>query len=154
MVFMLDKGKRLKVILVDDDSDDRMLFEEAFTGLKIESNFNMFQNGVELLAYLNSDETDAPDLIFLDLNMPIMGGIETLEHIRKSEKYSRVPIAIYSTSNSDYDIQETLVKGANVYIVKPSSFDKLKKTLDELLKIQWQYSSGGLLLENFVMVIE
>lgn len=151
---MLEKGDRLKVILVDDDPDDRMLFEEAFSELRIESALFLFQNGLELLNHLYSPEAAVPDLIFLDLNMPIMGGMETLENIKQSEKYSKVPIAIYSTSSHESDIEDTLARGANIYITKPADYHKLKKTLDEVLKIQWQYSTSHLKLENFVMVIE
>jgi CheY-like chemotaxis protein len=151
---MLEKGDRLNVILVDDDADDRMLFEEAFSELKIESALFLFQNGLELLNYLYSPETAVPDLIFLDLNMPIMGGMETLENIKRSEKYANVPLAIYSTSSHERDIEDTLARGANIYITKPTDYNKLKKTLDEVLKIQWQYSTSHLRLENFVMVIE
>ena len=151
---MLEKGDRLKVILVDDDPDDRMLFEEAFSELRIESSLFLFQNGLELLDYLYSPETSVPDLIFLDLNMPIMGGMETLENIKRSEKYSNVPIAIYSTSSHERDIEDTFARGANIYITKPTDYNKLKRTLDEVLKIQWQYSAGELLFDNFVMRIE
>lgn len=151
---MLEKGDKLNVILVDDDPDDRMLFEEVFSELRIQSSLFLFQNGLEFLTYLDRPQTPIPDLIFLDLNMPIMGGIETLEHIKRSEKYSNVPIAIYSTSSSDRDIEDTLTRGANVYITKPTDYTKLKRVLDEVLKIQWQYLSGAMILDNFVMRID
>jgi len=151
---MLEKGDKLNVILVDDDPDDRMLFEEVFSELRIQSSLFLFQNGLEFLAYLDRPQAPIPDLIFLDLNMPIMGGIEALEHIKRSEKYSNVPIAIYSTSSSDKDIEESLARGANVYITKPTDYGKLKRILGEVLKIQWQYLSGAMLLDNFVMRID
>lgn len=151
---MLNKGDYLKVVLVDDDADDRTLFEEVFSELKINSSLNLFQNGLEAMDYFNEPQTDVPDLIFLDLNMPIMGGIETLEHLRRSAKYKSVPIAIYSTSSSERDIEDTLVRGANIYITKPSDYKKLQKVLDEVLKVNWQYSTSQLRLENFVMIIE
>lgn len=150
---MLDKGDKLKVILVDDDSDDQMLFKEVFSEIKIGSSLDLFKNGLEFLNHLDKPDTVVPDLIFLDLNMPIMGGIETLEHVRRSHKYSNVPIAIYSTSNQEKDIENTLARGANIYITKPSDYNKLKRTLEDVLKIQWQYSTSHLKFENFVMVI-
>lgn len=151
---MLEKERKLRVVLVDDDADDRALFEEAFSESRIGSSLSLFRNGAEFVDYLDLRGTDVPDIVFLDLNMPLMGGMETLRQVRSSTKYGKVPIAIYSTSGNEKDITETLALGANIYIVKPNDFRKLQRTLDHVLRVQWQYATSALSLENFVMVIE
>lgn len=145
-------SERFNIILVDDDSDDRMLFEEVFSELKLKSKLLTFKNGLEAINYFERADTAVPHVIFLDLNMPIMGGLEVLEILRRTEKYKFVPIAIYSTSSAEKDIEETLVNGANIYITKPNDYDKLKDVMNSVLKMQWQYHNSSLSISTFVMV--
>jgi CheY-like chemotaxis protein len=84
-----------------------------------------------------------PHILFLDLNMPYMSGFECLKVIRADVRFKDVSIAIYSTSSSEKDIEETFVEGANIYIKKPNDFAKLKKVKD-VLNINWQFHSSGL----------
>ncbi|MDT4805281.1 hypothetical protein D3C87_143070 [compost metagenome] len=144
--------KNLKICLVDDDKDDRETFQDAFNELNSDSVLMTFKNGLEAIDYLNTIE-DVPDIIFLDLNMPIMGGLETLREIRKNERYKLLSVVIYSTSSSEKDIEETLVAGANIYITKPTNFRVLKDTLTKVMKMNWQYRASELDKNNFVLVI-
>lgn len=144
--------ERMTVVLVDDDADDRMLFEEVFAELKIKSNLLLFENGLKALKHFDKSDFRVPHIIFLDLNMPIVNGIEVLEALRRTSKYRDVPIAIYSTSSAQKDIEETLVAGANIYITKPTDYNKLKMVLESVLKMQWQYNTSPLSRDNFVMV--
>ncbi|MCY1234714.1 Chemotaxis protein CheY [compost metagenome] len=144
--------KNLKICLVDDDKDDREIFQDAFNELNSENDLMTFKNGLEVIDYLNVIE-DVPDIIFLDLNMPIMGGLETLREIRKNERYKLLSVVIYSTSSSEKDIEETLVAGANIYITKPTNFRVLKDTLTKVMKMNWQYRASELDKNNFVLVI-
>jgi len=149
----MESKDRITVVLVDDDSDDRLIFEDAFSKLKIKSNLVQFQNGLEAIQYFEKEDTKVPHIIFLDLNMPIMTGIEALQILRKDKKYRNVPIAIYSTSNAESDKEATLVSGANIYITKPNDYSKLKQVLESVMKIQWQYNSSELRMDTFVMVL-
>ena len=120
------------ITLADDDEDDRLFFIDAFEELKINTIVNTVNNGRELLNFLNHPETVLPNIIFLDLNMPILNGIECLKEIKLNDRFKEIVVAIYSTSSSDQDIEDTFVLGANIYIKKPSSFDSLKKILSEI----------------------
>jgi DNA-binding NarL/FixJ family response regulator len=62
-------------------------------------------------------------------------------------------IAIYSTSSSEKDIEETFIQGANVYIKKPSDFNTLKKILEDVITINWQYHTSGLNRDNFMFCL-
>jgi len=119
----------MNIILADDDEDDRLFFTDAFEELKINTKVNTYNDGVELMDYLNTDDAILPDILFLDLNMPRKSGKECLIEIRDNEKFQNIAIAIYSTSSSEEDIEETFVQGANIYIKKPSDFTLLKNTI-------------------------
>ena len=112
---------------------------------------NTFDDGVELMNYLNKDDAILPNVLFLDLNMPKKSGIECLIDIKANDKMSGIAIAIYSTSASEEDIEKTFVLGANVYIKKPDSFIKLKKALSEVVSINWQYHTNSLNKDNFLL---
>ena len=139
------------ITLADDDEDDRLFFIDAFEELKINTIVNTVNNGRELLNFLNHPETILPNIIFLDLNMPILNGIESLKEIKLNDRFKDIVIAIYSTSSSDQDIEDTFIIGANIYIKKPSNFDSLKKILSEVVTINWQYHTNGLNKDNFLL---
>lgn len=139
------------ITLADDDEDDRLFFTDAFEELKINTVVNTVNNGKELLNFLNHPETVLPNIIFLDLNMPILNGIDCLKEIKRNDKFSDIAIAIYSTSSSDQDVENTFVLGANIYIKKPSNFNDLKKILSEVVIINWQYHTNGLNKDNFLL---
>lgn len=143
----------MQVLLADDDEDDRLLFREAFNEIKIKTFVNTVNDGVELMSLLNQKNTILPHILFLDLNMPRKSGMECLLEIKKIENLKDIPIAIYSTSASEEDIEETFVSGANVYIKKPSDFGTLKKVLEHVITINWQYQTSGLIKENFLLSI-
>ena len=139
------------ITLADDDEDDRMFFTDAFDELKINTVVNTVNDGVALMNFLNTPETILPNIIFLDLNMPLKSGIECLKEIKSDPKFKDIVIAIYSTSSSEEDIENTFVLGANIYIKKPSNFSKLKDTLSEVVTLNWQYITSGLDKDNFLL---
>lgn len=141
----------ITITLADDDEDDRLFFQDAFEELKINTNVSTCNDGVELMEYLSKPETILPNILFLDLNMPRKNGFECLLDIRKDPKYKDIAIAIYSTSSSEEDIENTFVHGANIYIKKPSDFNTLKKVLSEVVTLNWQYHTSGLNKENFLL---
>lgn len=141
----------ISIVLADDDADDRLFFSEAFEELKIKTVVRMFNDGVFLMDYLTHEETILPQVLFLDLNMPRKSGLECLKEIRANSKFNDMAIAIYSTSSSDDDVENTFIHGANIYIKKPSDFNKLKKVLSDVVTINWQYYTNSLDKENFLL---
>lgn len=139
------------IILADDDEDDRVFFTEAFDELKINTKVNTFKDGVELMEFLNQDDIQIPEIIFLDLNMSKKNGLECLKEIKSNEKFADTAIAIYSTSSSEEHIEETFVRGANIYIKKPNDFNTLKKILSEVVTVNWQYHTSGMNKDNFIL---
>lgn len=141
----------ITITLADDDRDDRMFFTEAFDELKINTIVNTCNDGCALMDYLYHPETILPNIIFLDLNMPRKNGLECLMEIKKDNRFKNIAVAIYSTSASEEDIENTFIRGANIYIKKPSDFASLKKVLSEVVTINWQYQTSSLNKENFLL---
>ncbi len=143
----------IHIILADDDEDDRMFFKDAIDELKVKTKVTLVNDGVEMMEYLNNPDNSLPNVIFLDLNMPRKNGLECLKEIRSNSVLKDLSIAIYSTSASEEDIEETFVKGANIYIKKPNDFNDLKKVLSDVIHLNWQYHTSGLNKDNFMLSI-
>lgn len=141
----------IHIILADDDQDDRLFFTDAFSELKISTKVQTFNDGVELMNYLNQEDAILPDVLFLDLNMPKKSGKECLNEIKENDKFKDIAVAIYSTSSSEEDIEDTFVRGANIYIKKPNDFNILKKVLSDVVTLNWQYHTSGLNKDNFLL---
>ena len=143
----------LRILLADDDESDRLLFKEALEELEIKCIVHTMKNGIQLMDYLAKKDAALPHIIFLDLNMPRKNGLACLKEIRSNEKFKGIPIAIYSTSASNNDIEETFRNGANVYIKKPSDFSMLKQLLAKVVSSSQIYLDQSLNIENFLLKI-
>lgn len=140
----------IEILLVDDDADDRATFADALSELKINTNLTLLEDGRNLLEYLENCEK-MPDILFLDLNMPYKSGVDCLKEIRELSKYNDLSIAIYSTSSTDKDIEDTFIYGANIYIKKPNNFANLKKVLGDVVNMNFQFHNSGLNKETFLL---
>lgn len=117
------------ILQIDDDCDDCELFMEALEEIS-SAQYTAIYDPVEALRKLMEAEI-TPDVIFLDLNMPIMSGIEFLTEIKKQEKLKEIPIIIFSTSQLDHIINEAKDYGAQDFISKPNNFNDLKRILSK-----------------------
>ncbi len=126
--------KPLLVYLADDDEEDSMFFKEALNEVNVEIHIEDFNNGVTLMDTLLKKKNSLPDVIYLDLNMPLMNGEECLDDIKTEPQLSKIPIIIYSTYVDDSLADILRKKGANWYLVKPNSFEKLKNLLQKSLQ--------------------
>ena len=150
----MNEEEKMHIILADDDEDDRNVFKQAIEELGLNIELTIYKSGDELLDYLYEPATvELPHILFLDLNMLCTKYDDCLKDIRKNAKFQDMSIAIYSTSTSEKDIQETFIGGANIYINKPNDFEVLKKSLREVLKINWQFHTSGLSKDTFLFSI-
>jgi CheY-like chemotaxis protein len=143
----------IHILLADDDESDRLLFIEAFEELEINTFVSTVNNGVQLMEVLNMENIKLPQLLFLDLNMPRKNGLECLKEIRNNKNLKDISIAIYSTSDSEKDVEETFLKGANIYITKPNSFKMLKQVLEKAVFTTIKYQEKIMDRENFLLRI-
>lgn len=124
-----------KIVLADDDWDDCDLFCEALEEIKIPHSLEIFHNGRQLLDHLVTKAGELPDILFLDLNMPLMDGREVVKAVRQHDWLHPLRLFILSTSNSQEDIEGLLGMGADGYIIKPPSFSELVGIVERILKI-------------------
>ncbi|WP_428232853.1 response regulator [Flavobacterium sp.] len=127
----------LKIILAEDDKDDQELFMEALEATKVPSEVTTVENGKQLVDTLKDPAEPKPDIVFIDINMPVKGGKQALEEIKSDQKLKEIPAVMLSTSNHPNDIEETFSKGANLYIQKPSSFTGFILILKKVFVLHW-----------------
>ena len=129
--------KPVKIMLADDDLDDQQTFAAAIEEAHIKADITIVENGQEVIDKLKDPSDPNPDIIFLDVNMPIKDGKETLEEIKSDETLKNIPTVMLSTSDHPKDVEETFEQGANLYIKKPSSFRGLIMLIKKVFKLHW-----------------
>lgn len=124
--------KRVKILMADDDAEDRILTKEAFEESYLLNDLEFVEDGQELMDYLNKEGKYAnvenhtlPGLILLDLNMPRKDGREALREIKSHPVFRKIPVIILTTSKAHQDIIRTYDLGVNCFITKPVSFQEL-----------------------------
>lgn len=121
-----------KILLIDDDVEDQEIFNSALSVVSNALECVCFANAKEALSQLNANELN-PDVIFLDLNMPIMSGQEFLMQIKSIDHLKQIPVIIFSTSSNPATISITKELGAIDFITKPNRFDALVDILKPLI---------------------
>jgi two-component system response regulator len=116
------------ILIADDDADDRYLISRAFKDIMLPEKLSFVENGQQVLVYLEtiSKDDDLPGLIVLDLNMPLMDGIETLKQLKSKHRYKSIPVVIFSTSKNPQEENQVRELGAADFITKPSSYTEIK----------------------------
>jgi CheY-like chemotaxis protein len=129
---MIKTNYPIRIVVADDDADDRMMIRDAFEESKLGNPIDFVEDGMELMEYLNRQGKyqnlagqPYPGFILLDLNMPRKDGRTALKEIKESAELHRIPIVILTTSKAEEDIIKTYNLGVNSFICKPVSFDKL-----------------------------
>jgi CheY-like chemotaxis protein len=127
----------MNIYIADDDTDDIDFFQEALTEVDESASLGCGKNGVELMKKLLYPELPVPDIIFLDINMPLMNGLECLKEIKQHLHLKDIPIVMYTTSALQSTIELAYKLGASLLVEKPSEFDDLKNMLTSILKIDF-----------------
>jgi CheY-like chemotaxis protein len=120
------------LMFADDDADDLYLFREAVNEIDPKKMISLVDSGQRLLDKL---EVVLPDILFLDLNMPGINGLQCLDMIRSKSHYDIVPIVIYSTSADAGHVEKAYTSGANLFIRKPNTFEKMKSQIAKILSL-------------------
>lgn len=144
--------EKLSIYIADDDLDDRDFFIEALNDISIETEVSQFNNGVDLMDRLFSDDI-LPQVIFLDLYMPIMDGFECLIDIRNFKKFNNIYIIAYSSIYREREVNQLKEDGANQFLKKSSSLKELKELLLKSLKQVPIQNKQVMLKDEFVVLI-
>ncbi|MCF2444047.1 response regulator [Dyadobacter sp. CY345] len=120
------------IYIVDDDIDDMLLISEAVNSTDKHIKIVSCENGVELIEKIELASSEQPSLILLDMNMPKMNGIETLEYIRSNPAFDHIPVVMLSTTDNLNLIESAYKAGVNTFYTKPVNYQDLKSIACEL----------------------
>jgi CheY-like chemotaxis protein len=120
--------------LADDDEDDRLLMKEAMEEVDPTVNVVEAENGAELLKNLKDDHSQADSVIILDMNMPVMNGLETMSAIKADPETEKIPTVMMSTSSNPVLKKKAFDAGVDEFITKPSTFRALISVVNKIIR--------------------
>ncbi|MBA4746881.1 MAG: response regulator [Muricauda sp.] len=127
----------IHILLVEDNEGDIVLTVEAFEESNINTDISVVRDGKEALEFLSREgiyqEVELPNLILLDINLPILNGIEVLDWIKSDSELKKIPVIMLSTSSRQKDIDQAYAKHANCFVTKPIDMENFLKVI---LKIE------------------
>jgi CheY-like chemotaxis protein len=130
------KSRVAEILLVEDNEDDVFLTREAFDAASLRVNLHHVDNGEKCLQYLRRQGTyadaPAPDLILLDMHMPVMDGYEVLAEIVRDERLRHFPVVVLTTSYEAADIRKMYGLRCSSYITKPVDFENFVGMISQL----------------------
>lgn len=125
--------KSVHILLVEDNEGDILLTREALEDSKIINTLSVVRDGQEALDYIflrkNYKEAKSPDLILLDINLPLKNGHEVLQIIKQDDTTKHIPVIMLTTSSSERDISLSYQYHANCYITKPVEIDNFLEAI-------------------------
>jgi len=121
------------ILLVDDDPEDQEIFSMILDQISAKVNFLCSDNGVNALKLLSGETDVNPHIIFMDMNMPLMDGMQCLAEMRKSLKLKEIPIYMYSTSAQETIVAECKRLGANGFLKKVPDLSDFENALKSIL---------------------
>lgn len=126
-------GRTAEILLVEDNEADVVLTRESFRRGKLKVNLHHVDNGEECMAFLRKEgqyaSAPTPDLILLDLNMPVMDGREVLAEMVKDESLCHLPVVILTTSADEHDVLNMYRLRCSSYATKPVDFDQFQRVI-------------------------
>ena len=135
--------------MADDDKDEFYILQEAAQKACENLKVSYAANWIELL---RSILKTLPDILFLDLNMPVKSGLECLQQLREERKYDDLPIIIYSTTTSRNDIDKAYKNGANYFVVKPNAIEDISTMIKKICSLDKQFLLSIPPREEFVII--
>jgi len=127
-------GSNVKCLLIDDDTDDHEIFKMALEAIDKSIFCDCINESVDAIEKLKTNKSFVPEIIFVDMNMPAMNGVECLAEIRKIDRLKEVPVIFYSTFADPAKVTEMKKLGAAEYFEKPSDIDVLINKLSSIFK--------------------
>jgi two-component system response regulator len=127
----MNEQQELDILLVEDNPNDAELTQRALRKTEIGARLLVARDGAEAIERILTEGL-RPRVIFLDLKLPKIDGIEVLRRIRADERTKEIPVVVLTSSQEERDITESYKLGVNSYVVKPVEFDKFYKTVSDL----------------------
>lgn len=137
--------KLVHILLVEDNEGDILLTKEAFEESKVKTNISVARNGMEALDFLfrrgDFSHVQRPDLILLDINIPVFNGHEVLEKIKTDATLKKIPVIILTTSSNQKDIERAYQNHSNSYVKKPLDMEEFLKAIVKIEEFWLQLST-------------
>ena len=123
----LPKGKY--ILYADDDPEDKEIIKDGLKEINTDVEMVLVNHGLDALKFLESlnSSENYPCLILLDINMPILNGLETLKILKERKNFQDIPVIMFSTSSDQKSRQKSLELGAADYVTKPINFNNFKE---------------------------
>ena len=144
-------SQNINILLADDDKTDCLLFKDALEELPVSARLTIVHNGEQVIEELTKKGNKLPDVLFLDLNMPLKNGFASLGEIKRSSELQNLPVIIFSTASERETVKNVFRDAAHYYICKPVDFSQLKKVIYEALTLITQ-KNNPLPLEDKFMI--
>jgi CheY-like chemotaxis protein len=135
----MQQTQDVDILLVEDNPNDVELTQRALKKEKVDNRLFVVNDGAQALDYLfgtgnfsGRNIQNRPRVIFLDLKLPKVDGIEVLKKIRGDDRTKTIPVVVLTSSHEDRDVMDSYQLGVNSYIVKPVEFEKFSKTVGEI----------------------
>lgn len=129
-------GNPVKILLVEDNPGDIRLTKEALREGKVYNEMHVATDGFEALAFLRQKGQYAnaprPDVVLLDLNLPLMNGVEVLAEIKADPHLKRIPVIVLTTSEDERDILKSYDLHANAYVTKPVDLERFIEIIEQI----------------------
>src|SRR6185436_7364889 len=127
----MSDSEALDILLVEDNPNDAELTQRALKKVNLAAQLAIVRDGAEALEYLLGPRPK-PKVIFLDLKLPKIDGIEVLRRVRADDRVKMIPVVVLTSSQEEKDINECYKLGVNSYVVKPVEFDKFYQVVGDL----------------------
>lgn len=126
----------VEILLVEDNPGDVRLTRESLKESKMINNLNVVNDGQEALDFLRREEgfeeVPRPNLILLDLNLPVKTGQQVLKEIKQDPEFKKIPVVVLTTSEAEEDVVKSYELNANCYVNKPLSFEQFQKVVNQI----------------------
>lgn len=131
--------REFEIVIVEDNPNDAELMVRSLKKNRLANSLLVLEDGEQALDYIfcrgqyaDRDLSGTPKVIFLDLKLPKVDGLEVLKQMKSNEQTRKIPVIIVTSSKEDPDISAAYNLGANSYVVKPVNFDSFVKTMTQL----------------------
>ncbi|HVS54348.1 MAG TPA: response regulator [Opitutaceae bacterium] len=135
------------ILLVEDNDDDEFLMKRALAAAGVTNPLRIVRDGEEAVQYLGGEAAfrdrgafPLPQLVFLDLKLPLRSGLEVLEWIRGRSAFDSLIVVVLTSSAEPADMRRAYQLGANSYLVKPLTTEQLKNLA---LALEWEWAGAG-----------
>lgn len=122
-------SRHIDLLLVEDSAADREFALRALRKHALAPRVAVAEDGVIALELLHGADAIRPKVVFLDLQMPRLGGLEVLRRLRADERTCLLPVVVLSSSSEESDLTTCYQLGANSYVVKPGDFEAYERTI-------------------------